>query len=134
MAHRCKVGTEVFDIKGGKALVNGSVVNIIKGRVMVGGEVKDILFSNPVTVVILDNSDGSLTSVVTQIKIDGTKYSEAGTWEFDKIEEISVETKAAKGKVYLNNVEVDNPYVFAPDSENVTITITESFNIYITTE
>lgn len=138
MAHRNMVGGTAYDTTGGRALVDGTVYSIQKGKTMVDGTVREIAFSSPVTVNIFDSKGSTGTNRYATITIDGTVYSNYGTFVLDRIGEITVKNNSSfGGGVYFNEMEVTNPYTFTPNGTIVNIdvpTTTIGANVYITTE
>ena len=138
MAHRNMVGGTAYDTTGGRTLVDGTVYGIQKGKTMVDGTVREIAFSSPVTVNIFDSKGSTGTNKFATITIDGTAYSEYGTFVLDRIGEITVKNNGFIGAdVTFNGTYVTNPYSFAPSGTVVNIQVPTSTmhgTVHITTE
>ena len=109
MPHGTRINGTSYGITGGKCLVFGTVYGIKKGRTLVGGTGYDVNFAKE-TQVILEGSVG----IMNTVEINGTDYSEEGTYNFPIGENVDLYLHSYGG-ITVNGSQVGQKY-----SENVT--------------
>jgi hypothetical protein len=129
MAHRNMVGGTAYDTTGGRALVDGTVYSIQRGKTMVDGTVREIAFKSDLYIVEIKDRYGNFAGIA-EVYIDGTRYQPSGTWEFNKINTITVKVDAGYTLSY-NGLKVNSTYSFTPSPGKIIIqdNITGDFEI-----
>lgn len=109
MPHGTRINGTSYGITGGKCLVNGTVYGIKKGRTLVGGTGYDVNFAKATKIIM-----GDQVGIWNDVKINGTDYSEGGTYDFPIGENVDLYLFSQDG------ITVNGSYVGVVYSENVT--------------
>lgn len=109
MPHGTRINGTSYGITGGTCLVNGTVYGIKKGRTLVGGTGYDVNFAKATKIIMGDD-----VGIFNYVIINGTDYSEGGTYDFPIGENVDLYLISSNG-ITVNGSQVGQTY-----SENVT--------------